>query len=265
MKLKEITQETSRYMKNNFWKLFGIVLLEYLITGVLSSISEYIETSILKLLYLILVYAVTIPLSYGVIVSFIKCSRNDSVSLFDFISDGMKSFKSVWKVVGMTILKLLLPAILVSLGFVASATLFAVSVINLAKTNLLLFILAIIASLILIILPTIYYVVKSLSYSLGLFILYDDPELSSKEIVEESKTMMKGNKLTLLIVSLLIYFLLLGSLAILSIISRVAGNFIVSIICILVLFAVVFALLPYSYALQVSFYNLLKQKDETSK
>ena len=130
MKFNEINNEAKKYLKNNFWKLFFIIFLNYIITTILSKFSNNFETVLFKLIYLTFLYAVTIPLSYGVLVSFIKISRNEPISILSFISDGMKSFKSIWKVVGRTILKLLFPIILLIIGIFLSIILFNFSILS---------------------------------------------------------------------------------------------------------------------------------------
>ncbi len=259
MKFNEINNEAKGYLKNNFWKLFFIVLLNYIITTIFSKFSNHFETTLFKLIYLIFLYAITIPLSYGVTISFIKTSRNESVSIFDFISDGMKSFKSIWKVIGRTILKLLLPIILLIIGIFLSLVLFNFSILNLGSTNLPLLILSIIVSMALTIVPSIYYIIKCFCYSLTNFILYDNPDFTAKEIVAESDKMMKGNKFTLFTIILYILLLFLALFAICIIVALILKTPIAVLASVIVILISAFLILPYSFALQVAFYNLLKE------
>lgn len=259
MKFNEINNEAKGYLKNNFWKLFFIVLLNYIITTIFSKFSNHFETTLFKLIYLIFLYAITIPLSYGVTISFIKTSRNESVSIFDFISDGMKSFKSIWKVIGRTILKLLLPIILLIIGIFLSLVLFNFSILNLGSTNLPLLILSIIVSMALTIVPSIYYIIKCFCYSLTNFILYDNPDFTAKEIVAESDKMMKGNKFTLFTIILYILLLFLALFAICIIVALILKTPIAVLASVIVILISAFLIFPYSFALQVAFYNLLKE------
>ena len=239
MKFNEINNEAKKYLKNNFWKLFFIIFINYIITTILSKFSNNFETVLFKLIYLTFLYAVTIPLSYGVLVSFIKISRNEPISILSFISDGMKSFKSIWKVVGRTILKLLFPIILLIIGIFLSIILFNFSILNLGSTNLLLLIVSIIVSMILTILPAIYYIIKCFSYSLANFILYDNPDL-----------------LTIILYILLLFLALFAICIIVALILKTPIAVLASVIVILIS---AFLILPYSFALQVAFYNLLKE------
>lgn len=262
MKLKDLHEEAKRCIKGNFWKLFFVILLNYLVSISLTAISETFESVIFNILFFVLTYAITVPLSYGVIVSFMKSSREESFSVFDFISDGMKAFKRVWCVFGRTILKLIVPIIIFIVGYIASFVLLAKIIVDTfagqnsnGTTYLAL-------SAIILVAVTIYYVVKSLSYSLTNYILYDNPDLSAKEIVEESNIMMTGNKMAYIKVLLytfaVILILILVSSAIMSYVPGLLGP----VLGLLLLLVAVVVLLPYLMGLQVAFYNLLKNSTE---
>lgn len=262
MKLKNIHEEAKRCIKNNFWKLFFITLLNAIIAVAFTKISENFETYIFKIIFIILSYAITVPLSYGVIVSYMKNSNNESFSAFDFISDGMKSFKRVWAVFGRTLLKLIVPLILVIVGWIVSIMLFSFAVFN-AINGSSSGTLEITISAILIIATTIFYIVKSLSYSLTSYILYDNPDFSAKEIVEESAILMKGNKMSLVIVSLYLIVLYVILFAACSLIMTLIPTFIGGLITIVLMLATAIILLPYSMGLQIAFYNLVKNGTST--
>ena len=263
MKFKTVHNEAVRCIKNNFWKLFFITLLNSIIAVALTRFSEEFETSIFKILIFVISYVITVPLSYGVVVSYIKSSREDAVSVFDFISDGLKSFKRIWCVFGRTILKLILPAILLIIGYAIGIVLFAYATFSSLSGNADSITLELVLSAVVIFAVTIFYVVKSLLYSLTNYILYDNPELTSKEIVEESATMMRGNRLSLFLLGLymiILYSILFGiCYAIINLIPTIVS----SLLSILLMFGGSIILLPYSMGLQVAFYNLLKGSDKT--
>lgn len=262
MSLKEIHTEAKRCIKNNFWKLFFILVLDFLIALAFTSVGKSFDTSIFTLIFSIISYIITVPLSYGVTVSFMKSSREESISVFDFISDGMKSFKRIWCVFGRTILKLILPIIIFIIGYAISFVLLAKGIYDSfagqggSSSTLL------ILSAVILIATTVYYIVKAISYSLTNYILYDNPELSAKEIVEESKLMMKGHLgsyILLTIYTAILYFVLVGACSlIMSILQTVFGV----VLGILLMFAGAIVLLPYSMGLQIAFYNLLKGTDK---
>lgn len=72
MKFKEILEEAKPSFKNNFGKLLGIIIFNYVISLALTGLCQGIENPVLKLILLLLVSAVTVPLDYGVLVSFNK-------------------------------------------------------------------------------------------------------------------------------------------------------------------------------------------------
>lgn len=258
MKFSDITTEAKKCLKNNYWKLFIVMILNYVISFAFTAVSESFETSILSALVLIFSYVITIPLAYGVTVSFIKSSREESISVFDFLSDGMKSFKRVWAVFGRTILKLILPIIAIFVAFIASVILVGMCIFGKASPVYLF------GSSVLMIVGVVYYISKALSYSLTNYILYDNPDMSAKEVVEESKVMMTGNKWTLLFISLFVCAIYVVLLIIASLIASFANSFIsVYVTAIIALIGAAF-LMPYAMALQVAFYNILKNKDSVN-
>lgn len=258
MKLKNIHKEAKRCIKNNFWKLFLITFLNAIIAVGFTKISENFETSIFKIIFLIFYYIITIPLSYGIIVSYMKSSRNESFTILDFISDGMKSFKRVWAVFGRTILKLIVPLLILIIGYIVAIALFSLAVFNAFSNGGSSGILEIIISAVLIIATTIFYIVKAISYSLTSYILHDNPELSSKEIVEESNLMMKGNKISFIFVAFYVLILYIILFVACFIVMAFIPNFIGRLITIGLMLVASIILLPYSMGLQLAFYNLLK-------
>lgn len=250
MTLSEVIKETKNYKNGNFVKLFFIVLLELIITTALTKLGESFELEIFSLIYTIVLYAISIPLSYGVVISFIKNSRNDSISLFDFVSDGFKNFKALWKVIGKTILKLIVPVILLVLGIIIASVLFTYSALSFSDNTQSL---AMLASIALMLVSVIYFIYKAISYSLVTYVLYDNPDASTDEILRKSVELMTGNKWTFVFISFYISALIL--VLSLACFALAALSYIVALV---ILFIGANSILAYSYLLQTAFYNLLK-------
>ena len=126
-------------------------------------------------------------LSFGILVSFMKLSRNEDATYFGFLKDGFDLFGKVWGVTLQTLLRVL-PAIIL---FAISGSMQIISVFSRNAGGSASFgLLAVLlngAAL-------IWLVLKTYSLALALFILNDEPTLKSSEIVKKSEALMKGNK-----------------------------------------------------------------------
>lgn len=133
-------------------------------------------------------------LAFGFLVEFIKLKRGEEVGYLDFFKNGFDQFGKVWGVIGYTILKMIVPIIVLivaivifSIGIAGSA----VSVINGGSSSLgLLGVVGIIAYIV----ALIWVIIKGYSYVLAQYILYDNPDMDSKAIVEKSEELMNGHK-----------------------------------------------------------------------
>lgn len=141
---------------------------------------------------------ISLPLSYGIMASFIKLIRGEEVKYTGFIKDAYNNLKKVWCIYGQIIKKLLVPIIIAVICYIIMIIGTTGSVLNAFSgdySNIAIWgILTIISSIVCFILG-IYLTIKELLYSLSMFILYDNPDMTTKEIVEESERLMKGNRL----------------------------------------------------------------------
>lgn len=145
----------------------------------------------------ILVTIISLPISYGLLVTFMKLKRNEEVSFTDFLNLGFSSFGKVWGVFGNMILKLIIPIVLVVvfimlMTFSGIGAGVGVAFNSVSATTS--FAGLTIVGLIGYIISLIYLMVKSYYYSLSFYILYDNPDKTGKEIVEESQRLMTGNR-----------------------------------------------------------------------
>lgn len=146
----------------------------------------------------IILFVISTPISFGLLVSFMKLKRDEEVGYVDFLSNGFSSFAKVWSVFGNMILKMILPVCLfvifiillvASLGGSLASAVIAESSGGVAGFGFLAFV-----SLIGYIASLIYVIVKGYLYSLSYYILNDNPNMTGKEIVEESERLMRGNR-----------------------------------------------------------------------
>lgn len=186
MTLSEMRVEARKSLAGKWGKAALLALVFSLIVGAISWI-----LSLIPVVGSIAQFVIELPITYGFIVSMIKLKRGEEVGYVDFLTNGFKAFTKVWTIIGNTIIKMIIPIvltvvcyILIGVGF---GMLFAYSTASAGQA------LIIIGSIALI--PvSIWATVKGLLYSLTLFLLYDNENMSGKDIVEESERLMKGNR-----------------------------------------------------------------------
>ncbi len=132
---------------------------------------------------------ITPALSFGYLVGFIKLKRNEEVGYIDFFTNGFAPFGKIWAVIGNTLLKMILPVV----AFIVSIViLVAGGITSIAAGGDFGFIALL--GFILYIASLVWIIVKGLSYSLTSYILYDNPDMPAKDIVEKSEELMNGHK-----------------------------------------------------------------------
>ncbi len=127
-------------------------------------------------------------LAFGFLIGFIKLKRGEEVGYIDFFKNGFNQFGKVWGVIGQTILKMILPII----AIIVSVVILFVGITSTAASGdfSILTVIGIIAYIV----SIIWAVVKGYSYVLSQYILYDNPDMDSKSIVEKSEELMVGHK-----------------------------------------------------------------------
>ena len=174
--------------RNNLTGKWGKAALLTLVFGVI----EYLISFLLNLIPMIggLINLVITPvLTFGFLVSIIKLKRNEEVGYIDFFKNGFNQFGKVWGVIGQTILKMILPIIAIIISIVLIAVGGAGTIVSgesmgfLARLGVILYIVSL-----------IWAIVKGFSYVLAQYILYDNPDMDSKSIVEKSEELMQGHK-----------------------------------------------------------------------
>lgn len=143
---------------------------------------------------------ITVPLQYGLIYSFIKIYRNEEYSYGDLFTSAFNNFAKVWKVVGNQLLKLIVPIILVAVSvfiLIGGLTFYVMSNFLESDSSTIFTILAsvfLIVGYIGYIASLIYLFVKDLLYVLSYYVMHDNPNMTAKQIVEESERIMKGQR-----------------------------------------------------------------------
>lgn len=155
------------------------------------------QEGFLALLASIGVYAIEIPLAFGLVFAFFKLFYGENVQAFSFWSIGFDNFSRSWGIAFRTILKLLVPFILMIVSIVimsVSITMTATSAIlgsssSSSGAGFFAFV-----GFVLVIVSSIWMTVKSYYYSLAQCVAFDNPNLTPKECVEKSKELMTNRR-----------------------------------------------------------------------
>ena len=187
------TRKLAREALAGKWGKAALVILVYmLITWVISFV-----LNLIPVVGQIAQVVIDVPLAFGLIATLIKLKRGEEVSYVGFLTDGFNNFASSWKVALWTCVKMLVPIIVfivaMAILIVGTGVTFAGAATSSSSTTgaggavAVIGVLAIIAS-------SIWLTIKSYSYQLVNFILFDNLDKEAKAIVEESETLMKGNR-----------------------------------------------------------------------
>lgn len=193
--------EARRKLTGKWGKAACIILAYLLIFFVLGFIEGFIEglwgLSKNNLLISIINFIVEIPLTFGIIFALFKVYNSEEVKSFDFISLGFGNFKKSILVSLNMLLKMIVPFILMVVAIVlaiAASTSTLISVSTHSSSGILASSGTLLVSIILYIVSFIWLIVKSYSYKLSYIIAIDEPDLTAKEAVNKSATLMKGNR-----------------------------------------------------------------------
>ena len=182
--LTEIRADARKDLAGKWGKAALIMLVYGVITWAISFVLQFIPV-----VGSLAAIVIELPITYGIIVSMIKLKRGEEVSYVEFLVAGFNSFKSVWAVFGNILLKMIIPVIIYIAAYIFMFI--GISMFFKAGANPYVF-LAI--GYILLIVAGIWSTIKGLYYALSYFILYDNPDMTGKEIVEKSEKLMTGNR-----------------------------------------------------------------------
>ena len=188
-------RKKAREVLHGNWGKGVCITLAYLLINVFISCVLYLfrnnntAYSILNIVQLI----ITLPLSFGFLICFLKFKRSEETGAFSFCSEGFSRFARAWSVFFHVLIKMILPIIcliftilLMSLLIVISFKSWIFAVIGVA----------------LYIACIVYVVSRALLYALAYYIAYDEPTLSAKECVLKSEKLMTGNRGNLFLLEL---------------------------------------------------------------
>ena len=193
--------EARRKLEGKWGKAVCIFLAYAVSIFVIKFIGNLFPDSMQSLVSLAVII-IDVPLNFGLMFSLLKLYNGDDVNASDVFTLGFSNFAKSWKVSFSIALKMIVPVILmvvsyilIAMGifFIASSAIYGSS----SSTSFL----AIIGFLLLII-STIWIVVRSYYYQLAYFIAFDNTNMTGKEIVEKSQELMTGNRGKLFVLEL---------------------------------------------------------------
>lgn len=181
------------------WGKSALVTLAYFVIVIVLNFitSKFAETALAPIISLFEVI-ITIPLAYGLTSVFIKIIDNENVSSFDFLPIGFNNFSRSWKVALNIILKMLLPLILLIVSIVilmiGSAGKFSTIMFNGPDFFQTSFTGVLLLGVCMYFVSIVMFIIWSYYYQLSQIIAIENPDITPKDAVENSKKYMTGNR-----------------------------------------------------------------------
>ena len=173
-----------------------IVLCFFVYSLILSYISNH-TSGLLNNLVTLGTAIINIPIAYGLIMVLMKLYNDEEVGYFDFFTLGFENFSRSWSVAWNTFLKVIVPFILVIVSYILIVVGVTGSLVNYTATRMAyssgsigIFGALSIIGVILLIGSGIWLTIKSLYYSIAQYIAIDNPSMTGKEVVTESRRLM---------------------------------------------------------------------------
>lgn len=216
MKVKEINKIARNKLSGNWAKAFAITAIFIAINFAITYCSMLTgnlakNTPILSSAISIIFALILLVFSYGYISTMIKLINGKNPAYTNIINDSLLNCSKVIGIFFRTVLKMLIPSLIIVISAVAIFFLvsqaFPLNWDTLGGYILLAFFLYAVAGILI--------SIVALPYSLSSYVLANENDLSAKEALEKSVTLMEGNKWNLVkqILSFFGWFLLIGIIA----------------------------------------------------
>lgn len=186
------------------WGKAACITLAYLFVFFVLGIIEGLFPESAKWFFSIVLTVIEIPLSFGLIISFMKLYNGEEVKSFDFFTLGFSNFAKSWKISLQILVKMIVPVILIIVSYVliGFGTVGTVGASLYSSSATAGFGSIAIVGFILLVVSMIWSVTKSYYYQLSYFIAVDNPDLTTKEAVEKSQELMAGKRGKLFVLQL---------------------------------------------------------------
>lgn len=190
-----IRREARESLAGKWGKGVLIVLAQAVILFIISLILRIVgDNNILSNIVSLILFLLEVPLSVGLMFSFIKLKRNEEVNPFEFIKLGFENFGRSWAIYLRILLKMILPIICIVAAIILYSVMLVGSTAGMLFGNASIGIGWIITGIAIYVAAIAYAVVIGLLYALAFNIAYDNPAMSAKDAVNESARLMKGHR-----------------------------------------------------------------------
>lgn len=183
------TRKSAREALAGKWKKGVLITLVYFLIEFLISILESAveDSRVLSLIIGIANLLISVPISYGLISSFMKLKRGEDVDVAEFLNYGFSNFLRSWKVALQVILKMIIPVVLLIVCILIFVGLMILSATQGFQWYFILGVVIYIAVL-------VYTATQSYYYSLAQYLAIDNSNIKTKDAVLESKKLMSGHR-----------------------------------------------------------------------
>lgn len=280
MKAKDFREKAREALKGK-WQIAILTALVYsVLMSVVQIIVNYSEKTVfLGIISMVLNIAfwVLLPaLSRGLNVVFYKLKHGEAVKVFDFLKYGLSNFKRFWGMTGNTLLKLIwyiiaLVVLYVLLFLVGGTVILSLGITFLETGEIsdaaivggLGSVIAIVFVAITIFVVYILMAIKNLYYVLTTYVSLENPDLTTKEVVNKSEELMKGNrrKYFCLIMSFFGWYILAALLG--EVITSIFNSIGLSFLQIITSSIGFIILLPYLKMSTITFYEYLIEQEKS--
>lgn len=189
-----LRKQAREALKNNWGKAILLTLAYYFFVIILDAFQKiFFKSPSLSLAYSIIELVITVPIAFGLSISFLNLKRQKTTTAFSFITEGFSRFGKCWNIYLWVLVKMLLPICCFIMAIILFCVLLAIR---------LQIWLVIIISIIAYLTCIVYAVSRGLLYSLVYYIACDEPDLTGKEVVNKSEKLMTGNRGNLFLLEL---------------------------------------------------------------
>ncbi|MBO5476570.1 MAG: DUF975 family protein [Clostridia bacterium] len=189
MKNSEIRAEARNLLYDNWGKYIGLNFLYFLVIFGVTFVLTLIPI-IGPILSFVFSLVCTVPLAYGYAMNFVKIRKDPSASCIDFLELGFSNFGKAWALAGWSIVKLLVPTLLVFGSAIIAAVYMGTIVADGDIPTL-----GNIMLVYLILLPSyIFLYARTLLYAFAQYAAIYNPNIRARDCYTYSAKLMKGKR-----------------------------------------------------------------------